>query len=97
VSEAKRNWREDLKIFRERRGGLSDEKKAWSKDQRDTLKAIRSAMKAGPRTIPELAAATKLPGDRVLWYVLALKRYGQVAEAERLGDYYRYQLKETQV
>jgi hypothetical protein len=90
------NWREDLKVFRERMGGVTEAKKAWSKVQKEDLKAIRTAMKAGPQTIPELAAAAKLPGDRVLWYVLAMKRYGQAAEAGRAGDYYRYQLKETQ-
>jgi hypothetical protein len=96
MGERKINWREDLKVFRERMGGVTEAKKAWSKDQKEALKTIRGAMKSGPQTIPELAAATRLPGDRVLWYVLAMKRYGQVAEAGRAGDYYRYQLKETQ-
>ena len=94
MAETSRNWRESLALFKERTGGMTDAKKAWSKDQRDARKSIREALKAGPCTIPQLAQATRLPGHRVLWYVLAMRRYGEVAEAGCAGDYYRYQLKE---
>lgn len=95
MSEAKRNWREDVKVFRERMGGLSEEKKAMVKDQRDTTKAIQGALKGGPRTVPEISAETKIPSQKVLWYVMAMKRYGKVAEAGQAGDYFRYELKEA--
>ncbi len=95
MGEAKRDWREDLKVFRERMGGLTEAKKAMTKDQRDTTKAILDALKAGPRTVPELSGDTKIPSEKVLWYVMALKRYGKVAEAGLAGDYYRYERKEA--
>ncbi len=95
MSETKRNWREDLKGFRQRMG-LSEEKKAWAKDQRDTMKAIREALKQGPLTIPEIVSRANLPGVKVVWHVMAMKRYGQVAEAGQSGDCYRYELKEAQ-
>lgn len=95
MSELKRNWREDLKGFRERMG-LTEEKKSWAKRQRDTMKSIREALKKGARTIPEIMAETRLPGDQVLWHVMAMKRYGQVAEAGQAGDCYRYELREAQ-
>jgi hypothetical protein len=95
MADAKRNWREDLKVFRERLGGLSEEKKARTKDNRQTVKAIQEALKGGPRTVPEISAATKIPSHKVLWYVMAMKKYGKVAEAGPAGDYYRYELKEA--
>lgn len=94
MSQAARNWREDLKIFRERMGGLSEQKKAMTKEQRDAIKAIQEALKSGPRTVPEIAADTKLPAHKVFWYVVALKKYGKIAEAGQAGEYYRYAWKE---
>jgi len=95
MADAKRNWREDLKVLRERLGGVSEEKKARTKDQRETVKAIQGALKGGPRTVPEISAETKIPGQKVLWYLMAMKKYGKVAEAGLAGDYYRYELKEA--
>lgn len=95
MGEPKLKWREDLKGFRERLGGVTPEKRAWSKQQRDTLKAIRDAMKDGPHTVPEIAERAHLASQTVMWYVMALKRYGKVSEVDRAGDYYRYQLKEA--
>jgi len=95
MSGQNRNWRKDLKVFRERMGGLSEEKKKRAKDQRDTLKAIQEALKGGPRTIPEIAEATGIPSPKVLWHVMAMKKYGKVTEAGPAGDYFRYQWKEA--
>jgi len=96
VSETKRNWRDDLKVFRERMGGVTEERKAWNKEQREAEKAIREALKPGPLTIPEISDATRLPSKKVVWFVMAMKRYGKIAEAGQAGDYYRYALKESQ-
>ena len=95
MAEAKRNWKEDLKVFRERMGGLTEEKKAMAKDQRDTMKAIQEALKSGPKTVPEISSQTKIQSQKVLWYIMAMKRYGKVSEADRAGDYFRYQTKEA--
>ena len=95
MGEAKRNWREDLKVFRERMGGLTEAKKAMAKEQRDTIRAIQEALRGGPLTVPEISSKTSLPGPKVLWYIVALKRYGKVGEAGPSGDYFRYEWKET--
>lgn len=94
MAERTIDWRQDLKTFRERMGGVSEAKKAWAKDQKETLKTIRSALQEGAATVPVLAAKTGIPAASVLWYVLALKRFGQVVEAGHEGDYLRYRLKE---
>ena len=97
MSDTKRpEWRDALRIFRERMGGLTDAKKAYLKADRDTRKALREALKAGPKTIPDLSRQLDLPSEKAMWYVMALKRYGEVVEAGRAGDYQRYALKESE-
>ena len=94
MSEPKRDWKSDVKVFRERMGGMTEARKAWQKEQRDTEKAIHNALKGGPHTIPEIAAEAKLPSRQIVWHLMALKRYGKVAEMDLTGDYYRYGWKE---
>lgn len=94
MGESARDWRADLKVFRDRLGGLPEAKKTWAKQQRQTMKSIGDALKDGPKTIPEIAAAAGLPGPTVVWHVMAMKRYGRIVEAGQAGDYYRYQLRE---
>jgi predicted transcriptional regulator len=62
------------------------------KEQQKAIKAIKAELQEGERTVPELAAAIGLPADSVLWYIMALKKYGQVAEGEAEGSYFRYRL-----
>lgn len=94
--DQKRDVMKDLKIFRERMGGLTEAKKACQKAHRDARKAIGEALKAGPRTVPTLAAETKLPSHDVLWHLMAIKRYGELAEAGQAGDYFLYALRERE-
>ena len=89
-------FRQALRMFRERMGGLTDAKKAYLKADRDTRKALREALKSGPKTVPELARQLDLPSEQVMWYVMALKRYGEVVEVGRTRDYLRYALKEPE-
>ncbi len=97
MSESKQpQWREALKGFRERMGGLTEEKKAYLKAQREAGKALREALRSGPKTVPAIAAETKLAPRDVLWHRMALRRYGELVEAGRTGDYYLYALKERE-
>jgi hypothetical protein len=93
MNEAPRNWREDLKQLRERMGGITPQRKEWAKELRDYAKAISAALEKGPHTIPEIAAASGLPSRKIMWHLMAMKRYGKIAEAGRAGDYFRYGLK----
>ena len=95
MSEAPRDWRKDLALFRERMGGVTPERKAWAKELRDYAKAISDSLQSGPRTVPEIAASSGLPSHKIMWHLMALKRYGKVREAGRAGDYFRYQMKEA--
>ena len=60
--------------------------------QRRALKAIKASLADSELTVPELAEATGLPVDQVLWFVASMKKYGEILEGPKAGDYYRYKL-----
>jgi len=82
-----------LSALRESRGGVSAEMKAWLKDQQDVRKRLGAALAAGPRTVPDLAGACGLGAGRVLWHLMAMRRYGDVSEAGERGRFLLYALK----
>ena len=65
------------------------------KVQKKALKAIKGHLEKGAATVPEVAGATEMRTDEVLWYMAALKKYGQIVEAEKDGSYFRYALSES--
>jgi DNA-binding IclR family transcriptional regulator len=86
-----------VQVLAERHGGLSLEVKERLKRQRAARKAIRKALAEGPRTVAQVADATGLPRDEVLWYLMALKKYREVVEAEEQDDCYAYALAGNEV
>jgi DNA-binding IclR family transcriptional regulator len=67
--------------------------KTWLKDQQDVRKRLRAALAPGPRTVPDLARECGLEAGRVLWHLMAMRRYGDVAEAGEHDRYLLYALK----
>jgi hypothetical protein len=84
--------KEKLKALREERKTLLDRNKERLKKQNQEVNLIKKGLKDGPLTVPELAAATGLASDKVLWYVSALKKYGEIAEGELTANYFKYVL-----
>jgi predicted transcriptional regulator len=82
--------KEKLKALREERKALLDRNKEQLKKQNQEVNLVKQALKDGPLTVPELAAATGLASEKVLWYVSALKKYGEIAEGELTGAYFKY-------
>jgi predicted transcriptional regulator len=64
------------------------------KEQKKILKAIKECLKNQPATVPEIADATGVSPDRVLWYLATLKKYGDIIEGEKDGGYFQYVLAE---
>jgi hypothetical protein len=56
---------------------------------------ITACLRDEPKTIPEIAEALEFPRHEVLLWVMAMWRYGMVAEVEkpRGEEYFRYSLK----
>lgn len=82
--------KEKLKALREERKDLLERNKERLKIQNQELNLIKKELKNGPRTVPAIAAATGLPGDKVLWYVSGLKKYGDIQEGDLSEGYFNY-------
>ncbi len=101
-------WKASLERFRERQGGLSEEKRRYQRRLTEERRAVRAALAtpvtvpeigghtalAAPATVPEIAKRAGLPAATALWHVTAMRKYGQVREVDLDGDYPRYALVE---
>jgi len=86
------NTQEALKRLREERKVFIDQARNLIKEQNTSIKKIKEHLSGEGGTIPELAEKTGLSTAEVLWYVMALKKYGQVVEGAKEDDYFKYQL-----
>ena len=94
VSEENSARKEKLKKLREDRKVKIEVAKARMKEQRKKIKAIKEQLKDSPLTVPAIAAATEIEPSHVLWFVAALKKYGQIIEGEKDGSYFQFRLAE---
>ncbi|MGO9017583.1 MAG: winged helix-turn-helix domain-containing protein [Syntrophobacteraceae bacterium] len=84
--------KEAIKELRESRKPTINAVSARMKELRKTLDSIVSELRKGGGTVPEIAAQTGIPSEKVMWCVASLKKYGQVVEGEKDGSYFRYHL-----
>lgn len=82
--------KEKLKALREERKELLERNKERLKKQNQEINLIKKELKNGPGSVPKLAEATGLTGDKVLWYVMAMKKYGEIQEGELSEGYFNY-------
>jgi predicted Rossmann fold nucleotide-binding protein DprA/Smf involved in DNA uptake len=80
-----------LKQLREEHRDTVEQVQARLKAQKDIRRQIAEALGDEPKTVPEIAAASGLPADQVLWHLIALKKYNLVIETGQSGEYYLYQ------
>ena len=85
-----------IQVLRERRGGVPKDLLAKNREQKRLLKRLKEALRDGPRTVPEVAAETGVGAGEILWYLMALKKFGEVAEGEERDGYFEYSLKEDE-
>jgi len=85
-----------IQVLRERRGGAPKELLAKNREQRKFLKRLKEVLRAAPRTVPEIAAETGVDTGKVLWHLMALRKYGEVVEGEERDGYFEYALKEEE-
>lgn len=83
-------YRQELKLARERHGKPSDARAAERKESVRVRKALLDALAGGPKTVPELASELGIDARTVLWYVAALRKYNEVADGPKQGDYIAY-------
>ena len=81
-----------MKALREERKTFIKAASAKMKRQKKAIQTIQDQLKDGPQTVPAIAAASGASTAETLWYVAALKKYGEIKEAEKNGGYFRYAL-----
>ena len=86
--------KEALKQLREERKVWIDRARKTVKAQNAVIKAIKTQLAEAPGTVPEIARALKMKTGDVLLFVAALRKYGEVVEGPKDGDYFKYQLAE---
>ena len=86
--------KEKLKALREERSTLIARNKELLKKQNSDTGLIKKGLKDGSKTIPELAKVTGLKSDVILYYVSALKKFGEVTDSGHADGYFKYSLVE---
>ena len=89
------NTPDALKMLRDRQKPTIEKAARMMKKQRRDIDAIRKQLKTGAKTVPELSEGTGIGSSQVMWYVATMKKYGIVAEGEKDGNYFRYELGAT--
>jgi predicted Rossmann fold nucleotide-binding protein DprA/Smf involved in DNA uptake len=92
MSENKTMDKEALKKLREERRDWVENAKKSIKVQNQIIKQLKAQITDTAKTIPEIARATGMPTAQVLLFIAGLKKYGEVVEADKDGDYFRYGL-----
>lgn len=81
-----------LQVLRERRGPLPRQLTEQVRQNNAVKAAIRKALASGPKSVPEIAETTGLPAVQIFWFLMSMRKYGQVVEDSQDGDYFRYAL-----
>ena len=93
IDQAKQEKKEAMKQLRRERKESIQRAAAMVKTQKENLKLLREQVAVDDgATAPEIAKATGLDVDRVIWYLATLKQYGEVVEGAKDGGFFKYKL-----
>lgn len=90
--ENARKRAEMLKHLREEHKETIARIQALLKEQQAIRRQICQVMRDAAKTVPEVAEATGIPANQVLWHITAMKKYDLAVETGMDGEYYQYQL-----
>jgi hypothetical protein len=68
------------------------EKAEIARDEMVWRRRIRDVLRQGPQTVPAVARALGQPTEEVMYWMMSLRKYGQIVEGEEADDdgYYVY-------
>jgi hypothetical protein len=89
---AQRADRELLERLRSERAAVVEATSQRNKLRRSSRRKIRAELAKGPATVPAVASATGLASSEVLWHFAAMRKYGEIVEDQKAGDYFTYRL-----
>jgi DNA-binding CsgD family transcriptional regulator len=86
------------KLYRDKTGAKPAQRLLdLRKTQLDIHSKISSALKAEPKTIPEISKEIGIDEKTVFWYLTTYFKYNQISVAGKTDEgYYRYALKQQQ-
>ena len=85
-----------IKLKKEKGFTVSKELIEMVKDQKKMRTTILSALKSGPKTIPEIASETRLEPYIVTWYLMTYLKYRIVKAYEETEEgFWKYSLAKT--
>jgi hypothetical protein len=90
--DEKSNRKEALKKLRETRKQSIERAARKMKEHRKAFAAVKKQLAEGAKTVPEVAEGAGINTADALWYVATFKKYGVVAEGDKDGSYFRYEL-----
>ncbi|SLM28048.1 conserved hypothetical protein [Desulfamplus magnetovallimortis] len=92
----KEQKKEAIKQLRTQRKDSIANASALMKNQKKEMKVIRDFLKNGDATVPAIADGVSMPVNQTLWYVMAMKKYGEVLESTKEGAWFKYSLIPTE-
>jgi predicted Rossmann fold nucleotide-binding protein DprA/Smf involved in DNA uptake len=74
---------------------VSEEVKEKRKEFARIKKLILKTLETEPKNIPQIAKETQLPSDIVTFYLMTLRKYGEVitGDIDDMDEYFFYKLK----
>ena len=89
---AKRATQQLLARLRNERTAVFERASDGNRLRRAARKKVRDELAKGPATVPAVASATGLSTSEVLWHFASMRKYGELAEDQKAGDYFTYRL-----
>jgi predicted transcriptional regulator len=96
TKETRKQRNELLKQVRSQHDKTVETTRDHLKTHTQTRKQIVDALRDGAQTVPQVAQATGLDGQTVLWHITAMKKYDLVTETDFDGEYYCFALSEKE-
>lgn len=86
--------KDTLKQLRQERKLFIERARRAVKAQNKIAKDIKAQLAGEGATVPDIARALQMKTADVLLYVSALRKYGEVVEGPKDGDYFKYRMAE---
>jgi len=80
------------RIRREKEGGIAKNVTELNRKNIKIRKEIVAALKNGAKTVPDIAKESSFPSHEILWHVMAMKKYGEIAEGNEQNSYMEYSI-----
>lgn len=79
-----------LKKFRADHAESVERTQRLLREQKKIQQEICKLIRDNPKTVPEIAEATGMPPNEILWHIASYKKYGIVVEEGMCADYPLY-------